>query len=74
MFIHEAIQSVTLRTPYISRTSWDRLSPEPFGGIKIMPTDSPDCCIIVSDVDEKRRRGWRPTAADLAADDWWPVR
>lgn len=74
MYIHEAIQSVTPNTPYISRASWVRLSPAPFGGIKLQPTDSPDGCIVISDVNDGRRRGWQPTTADLIADDWRPVR
>ena len=74
MYIHEAVQSTSLKHPYITRSSWDRLSPEPSGGIKIMPTDSPDGCIVISDVKDGRRRGWQPTAADLAANDWQPVR
>lgn len=70
MLIHEAIRSTTVHAPCIARISWDRLSQAPHGGIKLQPTDSPDGCIIISDVKDGRRRGWQPTAADLIADDW----
>lgn len=70
MFIQEAIKAAMLHKPYITRTAWNRLSTTPGGGVKILPTDSPDGCIVVSDVKENRRHGWQPTAADLIADDW----
>ena len=70
MYIHEAILTTSPENPCIKRESWIRYSVKSGGGIKIQPTDSPDGCIIESDVDEKRRRGWQPTAADLMADDW----
>ncbi len=73
MYIHEAIQNTTKNKPFIKRRLWNRLSPAPFGGgVKIQATDSPDGCIIESDVDKKDRRSWRPTAEDLLADDWEP--
>lgn len=74
MLIHEAIKATDAARPCITRKSWARLSKEPSGGIKVQPTNSPDGCIIESDVDKKNRRSWKPTAEDLTADDWEPVR
>lgn len=73
MHIHEAIQATTVKTPCITRSKWNRYAKKPAGGIKIQPTNSPDGCIIESDVDEGIRRIWQPTAADLVADDWETV-
>lgn len=74
MYIHEAIQATTLQKPCIARESWFRFSSKPTGGVTIQPTDSPDGCIVESDVLEGVRRIWQPTAADLVADDWKTVR
>lgn len=74
MYIHEAIQATTIEKPYITRRSWSRLSAKPNGGIKIQPTNSPDCCIVMSDAMGNPRRGWEPRASDLAAYDWEPVK
>lgn len=74
VYIHEAIQATTAKLPCVTRRRWDRLSKEPMGGIKIQPTNSPDGCIIESDVNKGIRRIWQPTTADLVADDWEPVR
>ena len=73
MYIHEAVKELTVKKPYITRKSWARWSRELHGGIKLQPTNSPDGCIIESDVDKKNRRSWNPTAEDLAADDWIAV-
>ncbi len=76
MTIQEAIkaaQDAFPSMPCITRQSWRRWSKTP-GGVKIQPTDSPDGCIIESDVDKENRRRWNPTAADLLADDWVPTR
>ena len=70
MYIHEAILSRSLQKPYIRRRSWERISPNPGIAIKLLPTTSPDGCIIESDLDGDLRRTWMPTAADLVADDW----
>lgn len=70
MLIHEAVLATNPEYPCIKRESWVRYSTTRSGGIKIQPTNSPDGCIIESDVNEKRRPGWQPTAADLIADDW----
>jgi len=73
VFINEAIQKASPRIPYIRRKSWARLS-EIFGskGVRIQLTNSPDGCIIESDVEKENRRRWVPTAEDLVAEDWEP--
>ena len=71
MYIHEALQQLTIEKPYIRRQSWARWSNEfPGRGVCIQPTNSPDGCIVESDVDKGDRRRWNPTADDLIADDW----
>lgn len=64
---------MTMRTPYIRRKSWARWGNDACIGIKLQPTNSPDGCIIESDVEKNNRRSWKPTAEDLVADDWEPV-
>lgn len=71
MFIHEAILSRSQGEPYITRKSWDYPATESVeAAIMILPTDTPDCCIIMSVNGKNPCRGWQPTAEDLAADDW----
>lgn len=75
MFIHEAVKNRTRAKPYITRKSWNNLYPtESISGaaIVVLPTDSPDCCVIIG-VGQKPCRGWEPTAEDLTADDWQVV-
>lgn len=72
MFIHEAIKARTADKPFITRQSWkinnSRLS---LTCIRLLPTNTPDCCIISSSTGRKNlSRGWQPTAEDLEADDW----
>ena len=75
MYIHEAIQAMTMEKPCIARRSWGRWNKGlPSSGVRIQPTNSPDCCIIESDAASFHLRGWQPTKDDLVADDWEPVR
>ncbi len=77
MFIHEAVQAARNTggaTPCITRKSWARWSKKLGGGVKIQPTDSPDGCIVESDAGDNKRRSWVPSALDLMADDWVPIR
>ena len=77
MYIHEAIQNRTREQPCITRKAWGDLFPgtaEHPWGVVIWPTDSPECCLIISAHRKESTRGWQPTAGDLAADDWVPVR
>lgn len=72
MYIHEAIQARTAEHPFITRKKWcGDITPWKYAQVKILPTDSPDCCWIESKASNKGPcRGWQPTAEDLAADDW----
>lgn len=67
MLIHEAIKERIPEKPYITRESWNSLWS---AGIRIMPTDTPDCCILFSGAARRPVRCWQPTATDLTADDW----
>lgn len=72
MNIYDAIQSIDMEHPYITRKSW-------VGGIlhdhpmvfKIQPTSSPDCCICYG-VGKPCPR-WSPSKEDLIAGDWITV-
>ena len=70
MLINEAVKATTPRTPYIRRKSWDYPVTTPGIPFKILPTDSPDCCVAYSIAAKSPCRGWQPTAGDLIADDW----
>lgn len=71
MYIGEAIQARTAETPYITREAWLYPTKRPVAAsVKILPTDSPDCCLILSATSKEPRRGWEPQAGDLVADDW----
>lgn len=72
MFVHEAIKARTEAKPFITRTAWKACSSRPsLGYVRILPTNTPDCCILFSSFSGKIPcRGWQPTAGDLAADDW----
>lgn len=77
MYIHEAIKARTADKPFIIRTSWnDELGPCSKWTAKIMPSNTPDCCLIVTTVSANGKtpcRGWQPTAGDLIAEDWEPT-
>ena len=71
MYVHEAIASTTHKNPFITRLAWDMAGLDrPI--VKILPTNTPDCCLIVSDFSTHGPcRGWEPAAKDLIADDWY---
>lgn len=72
MYIHEAIAACTPNKPFITRKRWKDM----FGlltGIKVFPTDSPDCCVFESGTNKSPCRGWQPTKEDLVANDWEPT-
>lgn len=74
MFIHEAILATTKDEPCITRKSWAYITNEPVSAvITILPTDTPDCCVIASKNGRIPCRGWQPAARDLIADDWETV-
>ena len=71
MFIHEAILDRSVDKPYITRKSWFFPTVEPVSApVMVLPTDTPDCCVIMSINAKNPRRGWQPQAEDLIADDW----
>lgn len=71
MNIHEAIMARTHEKPYITRRDWGYITVNPVAvSIKILPTNSPDGCVVESVSAEGPRSGWQPTAGDLAAEDW----
>lgn len=74
MNIVEAIEATTKEQPYITRESWGYPTDRPVpASVYVLPTNSPDCCIIKSSTNKEPRRGWQPTAGDLTANDWHPV-
>lgn len=74
MNIHEAIMARTHEKPYITRRDWGYITVNPVAvSIKILPTNSPDGCVVESVSAEGPRSGWQPTAGDLAAEDWETV-
>lgn len=49
MNISEAIQARTEQKPFITRKKWrSEFNTWQAADIKIQPTDSPDCCIVMS--------------------------
>ena len=69
MYIHEAIAARTEERPHITREKWMNT----FGNYirpKLLPTNSPDGMVYDSRTQKEPRRGWQPTAEDLAANDW----
>lgn len=75
VFIHEAIAARSTENPFITRKSWNCVDGIwCHAGLRILPSDTPDCCLILSAYSNRRAsRGWQPTASDLTADDWEPA-
>lgn len=65
MIISEAVEKALKENKSITRFSLRDF------GFEVFPTDSSDCCYIVS-TNKKQQPGrcWNPTANDLMADDW----
>lgn len=75
MTITEAILARTEDKPFITRQSWlDEVKMGGYTASKILPTDSPDVCIIHALAAKNPCRGWQPSAGDLVATDWITVR
>lgn len=73
MLIQEAIKARTADKPFITRQQWvEDMAPYPHKAVKILPTNSPDCCIATVCSERNPCRGWQPTAEDLVAEDWEP--
>lgn len=60
MYIHEAVRLTSPERPCIKRESWVRCARGRSNGVMIQPTDSPDCCIVESDIDESAAVGGSP--------------
>lgn len=74
MYIYEAIQSTSYERPMITRKAWIYPTRDPGPEIGILPTDSPNgCMIICSEKCMKEYQMWTPQKGDLLADDWYPV-
>ena len=69
MYIHEAIKNTSKESPYITREKWAIESASSWL-VVILPTDSPDCCILDGYAARRPSRGWQPCRDDLMADDW----
>lgn len=62
MNIQDAVKKALACDGYIVPAQWE-------GRIKILPTNTPECCIaFIGDQNSYPR--WEPNAADLIADDW----
>lgn len=71
MYIHEAVAEALECNAYITRKSWSHVTNKPCdAAVKILPTDTPDGCIIESVTRKNPCYGWRPGAEDLTANDW----
>ena len=71
MYIHEAIKARTLDKPFIARRSWqEEYGCYAWNGTKILPTSTPDLCMLLTGYGKNPCRGWQPAAEDLLADDW----
>lgn len=78
MNIYEAMQARTRVQPAIRRRAWDYwlmvgnekrpmvMRPK----YRIIPTNTPEGCLIDSLTNTTLLAGWSPTEADLLADDW----
>ncbi|WP_060459280.1 MW1434 family type I TA system toxin [Lactobacillus acetotolerans] len=64
MKIDEAIILAKQKGLGIARKSW---MPKP---ITIIPTNTSNCCLIISSNREKITSRWEPSASDLIANDW----
>lgn len=71
MYIHEAIKSTTDDKPYIVREQWDgEAGIWRHLNVKILATNTPECCFVVSASHYTPRSRWNPDKDDLIADDW----
>lgn len=68
MYIHEAIAARTEERPYITREIWKDWW---YGlHVRLLPTNTPDGMVYLSETQEAPRRGWQPRAEELLASDW----
>ncbi len=71
MNIAEAARAATKEKAYWCRRAWAFITEQPCSApIKLLPTDSPDCCVVLSVHEKAPRARWEPRAEDLMAEDW----
>jgi len=70
--IKEAYPAEPRKPVFIQREKWRHIITQPDGGVKLLPTDSPDGMIVYSEAVAHGMPvgGWAPTAEDLIANDW----
>lgn len=68
MGIQEAVKHAVEKNGYIRRKDLNNMGM--WSDTLIRPTNSYDCCIILSKKENRQSRCWNPTADDLIADDW----
>ncbi|EOS7924852.1 DUF2829 domain-containing protein [Enterococcus faecium] len=66
MNIKEAVELAMKEGKYIYKESEKNEGIE----IDIFPTNTWDCCVLISKDSEKVGKRWNPTASDLIANDW----
>ena len=66
MNISEATKKAIKKGKYIYR----KTEKEEGLDVHVLPTNTLDCCILISDSTEEVGKRWSPTANDLMADDW----
>ncbi|EOJ20303.1 MW1434 family type I TA system toxin [Enterococcus faecalis] len=66
MNIQEAVEVAISKGKYIYRQSEREEGIE----VNIFPTNTWDCCILISKGTEKVGKRWNPSANDLMANDW----
>lgn len=78
MNITEATKARTREQPFIRRKAWDYeiTADSKCAAIlqrpkyRILPTNTPEGCLSVSQSSERPKAGWSPTEEDLLAEDW----
>lgn len=65
MLISEAVEKAKRENKYITRQKLGWVN-----CVKIKPTDTSDCCIVMQIEKKSSCRGWQPYAEDLVANDW----
>lgn len=70
MYLHQAVEAAMEGRMCVRRRAWDYPTSKPVISVKILPTNSPDGCVILGAAHQIPRSGWQPTAEDLTAEDW----
>lgn len=71
MNIQQAAREAVAERKHMTRSAWVHIMSKPCSAaFKLLPTNTPDCCIAVSVYESSPRKGWQPSAEDLMAEDW----